>query len=47
MFIEGYTETITSATHVITFNTSPATGYDVWTIEDPVFGQYDAYPIAF
>lgn len=47
LFVEGYTETITATRHTITFNTSPADGYDVWTIEDAVFGQYDAYPIAY
>lgn len=47
LFVEGYTETITATSHRVTFNTSPAAGYDVWTIEDAVFGQYDAYPIAY
>jgi hypothetical protein len=47
LFVEGYSEEITATSHRITFNTSPAAGYDVWTIEDAVFGQYDAYPIAY
>ena len=47
LFVEGYSEVITATSHRITFNTSPAAGYDVWTIEDAVFGQYDAYPISY
>ena len=45
-FIEGYTESIGPESYAFTFNLSPVTGFDVWTIEDPVFGQYDAYPLA-
>ena len=45
-FIEGYTETIGPESYAFTFNLSPVTGFDVWTIEDPVFGQWDAYPLA-
>lgn len=50
-FIEGYTESIGTSSdgsqfYNLEFNVSPTTGYDVWTIEDPVYGQYDAYPLA-
>ena len=46
-FIEGYSERIGEGHHDITFNVSQAEPFDVWTVEDPVLGQYDAYPIAF
>jgi hypothetical protein len=46
-FVEGYTETITDSLHKIEFNVSSAAGFDVWTVEDPVYGQYDAYPTAY
>ena len=47
-FVEGYTESIGPESYQITFNVSPGAIYlDVWTVEDPVLGQYDAYPIAF
>lgn len=50
-FIEGYTESIGASGdgaqfYNLDFNVSPTTGYDVWTIEDAVYGQYDAYPLA-
>jgi hypothetical protein len=45
-FVEGYSESIGEARHSITFNLSQAQPYDVFTIGDPVLGQYDAYPIA-
>lgn len=48
LFVEGYAETITTTSHRITFNTSPATGYDVFTLNDATFGELDgAYPLAF
>lgn len=46
-FIEGYTEVIGHESYAFTLNVSSAVGFDVWTIEDPVLGQYDAYPIAY
>jgi len=46
-YIEGYSESIGPARHAITLNVSQAEPFDVWTVEDPVLGQYDAYPIAF
>ena len=46
-FIEGYSERIGPGYHDFTFNVSQAEPFDVWTVEDPVLGQYDAYPIAF
>lgn len=46
-FVEGYSETIGLETYQFDFNVSSASGYDVWTIEDPVNGQYDAYPLAY
>lgn len=45
-YVEGYSESIGDARHSITFNISQAQPFDVWTVEDPVLGQYDAYPIA-
>lgn len=45
-FIEGYSENIGPESYMFEFNVSPTTGYDVWTIEDAVYGQYDAYPLA-
>ena len=50
-FIEGYTESIGASGdgaqfYNLDFNVSPTTGYDVWTLEDAVYGQYDAYPLA-
>lgn len=45
-FIEGYSENIGPESYMFDFNVSPTTGYDVWTIEDAVYGQYDAYPLA-
>jgi len=44
-YIEGYSESIGPARHTITLNVSQAEPFDVWTVEDPVLGQYDAYPI--
>ena len=46
-FVEGWTETITDSQYWITFNVSPATGFEVWEIEHATYGQYDAYPIAY
>lgn len=46
-FIEGYAEIITDSRHRIEFNVSPTTGYDVWVVEDPVYGAPDEYPIAY
>jgi len=53
-FVEGYAEEIgPSGTpgkrlHRITFNVSPAEPYlNVWTVEDSVYGQYDAYGLAY
>lgn len=46
-FIEGITESIDAESYRFQFNVSPTTGFDVWTIEDPVLGQYDAHPIAY
>jgi hypothetical protein len=45
-YVEGYSESIGEARHSITFNISQAQPFDVFTIGDPVLGQYDAYPIA-
>jgi len=45
-FVEGYTKTIGFESFEVTFNVSDATVSDVWTVEDAVLGQYDAYPIA-
>lgn len=45
--VEGCTESINSRLYSLSFNVSPASIYDVWTIEHPIYGQYDAYPIAF
>lgn len=47
LFVEGTEEHITNDEHRIVFHTSPAAISDVWTVEDPVLGQYDAYPLAF
>lgn len=38
LFIEGWTETITSVSWVLTLNTSPAFGSAVWVLGDPVYG---------
>lgn len=47
-FIEGWAEVFGPETHRITFNTTRRTSlYDVWTVEDATYGQYDAYPIAW
>jgi len=47
-FIEGCTETYDDESVAFTFNVSPAAPFvDVWTVEDAVLGQYDAYPIAY
>ena len=46
-YVEGYSERIGPGYHDFTFNVSQADPFDVWTVEDPVLGQYDAYPIAF
>lgn len=46
-FVEGYTETITDSEWLIEFNVSPTTGFEVWEIDHPVYGQYDAWPIAY
>lgn len=47
-FIEGYTETIGSASYSITFNVSPVTGFDVFALDDPVRGVLDStYPLAY
>jgi hypothetical protein len=51
-FIEGWQETIGWGTDgpkfELTFNVSPAEPYlEVWTVEDPVLGQYDAYGLAY
>lgn len=46
-FVEGYAERIGPETHEFEFNISPTTGFDVWTVEDATYGQYDAYPIAY
>lgn len=45
--VEGYVERIGPESYELAFNVSPAELWDVWTIEDPVLGQYDAYPIAY
>lgn len=46
LFVEGWTETISLGEWLIDANTSPAGPYDVWTIEDPVYGAYDSNPLA-
>ena len=46
-FIEGYGERIGAGYHDFTFNVSQAEPFDVWTVEDPVYGQYDAYGLAY
>ena len=47
-FAEGATETIGVGVHRIVFNVSPAEPWlNVWTIEDAVYGQYDAYGLAY
>ena len=46
-FVEGYSKTIGLESFEVEFNTSDAAVSDVWTVEDPVLGQYDAYPIAY
>jgi len=45
-YIEGYTESIGAGRHAITLNVSQAEPFDVWTVEDAVYGQYDAYGLA-
>ena len=45
-FIEGYTESIGVESYAFAFNLSPVTGFDVWILEDAIYGQYDAYPLA-
>lgn len=45
--VEGYTEIIGNASHLIVFNVSPAAGFDVWTVEDSVFGAIDENPLAY
>ena len=45
-YIEGYSERMGPGYHDLSFNVSQAEPFDVWTVEDPVLGQYDAYPIA-
>ena len=47
MFVEGYTETIGSASHRISFNTSPASVAEVWIIGHPVYGRLGLYPLAY
>lgn len=44
--IEGYTETLWGRGHTIDFNVSPGSVREVLTLDDPVLGQYDAYPLA-
>lgn len=47
-FVEGYTETFGYESFSWQANLSPAFDLlDVWTVQDAVFGQYDAYPLAY
>lgn len=46
LFIEGMSETCSNSDWSIDVNTSPTTAYNVWTIEDPVYGAYDSNPLA-
>lgn len=48
-FVEGYTESIGPESYTFSLNVSKrdAAKWDVWTVEDSVLGQYDAYPIAW
>lgn len=47
-FVEGYTESIGHESYGFVFNVSPRTAeYDVWVLEDPVFGAYDSNPLAY
>jgi len=41
LFIEGWTETITSGGWVIAFNTSPAAGSAVWQLDSALYSQLD------
>jgi concanavalin A-like lectin/glucanase superfamily protein len=47
VFVEGGSEVWGPESVGFSFNVSPAEPFDVWTVEDAVLGQYDAYPIAF
>jgi hypothetical protein len=48
-FVEGYSESIEPEAYTFSLNVSArdAAKWDVWTVEDAVLGQYDAYPIAW
>jgi hypothetical protein len=50
-FIEGYSESIRVAADgeswLMTFNLSPAELFDVWVLEDAVYGAYDTYPLSY
>lgn len=41
LFVEGYTETVDADGLVITFNTSSADGYQVWTLDNPTLSVLD------
>lgn len=47
LFIEGRAEQITMNEDRVSLHTSPAELWDVFTVGDAVFGQYDAYPLAY
>lgn len=47
VIIEGTVESIGSAAYSLGFNVSPASVSEVWVVEDPDFGFFDEYPIAF
>lgn len=48
-FVEGYSEAIALETYRITLNVSPydPAKFDVWTVEDAVYGAYDSNPLAY
>jgi len=47
LIVEGWTETVSSTQWTMQLNVTPWAPNAVWVLEDPVYGQYDAYPLSF
>jgi len=47
LIVEGWTESVSSTAWTMQLNASPWAPNAVWVLEDPIYGQYDAYPLSF
>jgi len=47
LVVEGWTETVSSTQWTMQLNVTPWAPNAVWVLEDPIYGQYDAYPLSF